>query len=581
MPTITRSALLGTVVLYALTGQAVAQDDPFANFEPVTEETLENPAEGDWLMFRRTFDGQGFSPLEQIDQDNVGDLQLAWSRGMEAGSQESTPLIHDGVMFLAQAPDVIQALDATNGDLIWEYRRELSNPCVVFSAGCPGDGDAVQITVSRNLAIIDDRLIHLTQDNAIIAIDARSGQLIWETQIRTSDNWGWQTSGPIIVDGLAISGRPCGMANISGDSTGCFISAHDVENGEEIWRFHTIPQPGEPGYDTWGDVPDEARRHVGTWMPPTYDPELGLVYFGTSVTSPWPKYNLVGPEQMDEEFLYQTSTLAIEADTGNLAWYQQHIRDHWDLDHPFTRILVDTAVSPDASEVEWIGSDFTPGEMRKTMTGIPGKTGIIYSLDRATGEFFWARQTSYQNAVTDIDTSNGRATMNDEIIPLSSTDRAMFCPSTFGGLDWAVGSYSPKANALFYPLQNLCSTGVTPGEDNVGTIRAYNAETGLELWTYETPAYTGSLLATGGGLVFGGDLDRRFRAFDDATGEVLWETVLPTAVAGTPVSYEVDGRQYVAVVASPPFTLAYISALARANYPDAGGNSIMVFALPE
>ena len=235
------------------------------------------------------------------------------------------------------------------------------------------------------------------------------------------------------------------------------ITAHDARTGKELWRTRTIPAPGEPGDETWGGVPFERRYHVGTWMVPSYDPELNLIYIGTSVSSPAPKFLLGGN---DKKHLYHNSTLALNADTGKIVWYYQHIVDHWDLDHPFERLVVDTVVAPNAKEVTWINPRLKPGEKRKVLTGIPGKTGIVYTLDRQTGEFLWARPTVTQNVVSKIDGATGEVTVNPETIYKAQGDERLICPSLNGGKNWPAGAYSPLTNTMYMPLQNMCMTTV-------------------------------------------------------------------------------------------------------------------------
>ena len=365
-------------------------------FVPVTDAMLQEPAPGDWLMWRRTLDGWGYSPLDGIDRDNVGDLRLVWSRALRPGGrQQGTPLVYDGVLYMPNPSDVIQAIDAATGDLLWEYQRPLpDDACERILPGV--------CTTNRNLAIYDDLIIDTSVDEFVFALDARTGELVWETEVldyRTHP--ANQSTGPIVANGKVISGRSC-MPAAGPDA--CVITAHDARTGAELWRRRTIPRPGEPGDETWGGVPDEERRHVGTWMAPSYDPELNLLYIGTSVTSPAPKF-LVGGA--DNRHLYHNSTLALDADTGEIVWYYQHLNDHWDLDHPFERLLVDTAVRPDPAAVSWINPRLRPGEERRVVTGIPGKTGVVYTLDRATGEFLWATPTVTQNVISSIDGATG------------------------------------------------------------------------------------------------------------------------------------------------------------------------------
>ena len=238
--------------------------------------------------------------------------------------QEGTPLVHDGVMFFPNPNDITQAIDAATGDLIWEYRRPVqddNNDYIPFPS------------INRNLAIYGNLILDNGADNFAYALDARTGALAWETQILDYRRGAQHSSGPIVANGKVISGRSC---EPEGGPEACVLTAFDAATGKELWRTRTIPRPDEPGGDTWGDIPYEERRHVGLWMVPSFDPELNRIYVGTSVTSPAPKFMLAGN---DEQYLYHNSTLAIDADTGKIVWYLQHNVDHWDLDHPFERIL--------------------------------------------------------------------------------------------------------------------------------------------------------------------------------------------------------------------------------------------------
>ena len=300
-------------------------------------------------------------------------------------------------------------------------------------------------TTNRNLAIYENLIIDTSVDEYVFALDAETGDLVWETQILDYRvHPANQSTGPIIANGKVISGRSC-MPSAGPDA--CVITAHDARTGEELWRRRTIPRPGEPGDETWGGVPDDERRHVGTWMAPSYDPELNLLYIGTSVTSPAPKF-LVGGA--DNTHLYHNSTLALDADTGDIVWYYQHLNDHWDLDHPFERLLVDTVVRPDPAVVSWINPRLQPGEERRVMTGIPGKTGVVYTLDRATGEFLWATPTVAQNVINHIDGATGVVSENPEVVFGAIGQEVFTCPSAMGGKDWEAGAYSPRTNRIVH-----------------------------------------------------------------------------------------------------------------------------------
>ena len=309
-----------------------AQAQPEDPFTPVTDTMLQNPDDGDWLMWRRTLDSWGYSPLDQINQDNVNRLRLVWTRDLAVGTGEITPLAYDGVLYVPQANDVIQAIDAVTGDFIWEYSRPIPEDLYQMVGGNARN--------NRNIAIYEDKIINTSDDNHIFALNARNGELVWETQILDYQvNSATHSSGPIIADGLAVSGRSC---RPWGGPQACIVVAHNASTGEEVWRRRLIPAPGEPGDETWGDVPFQDRHHVGAWMVPSYDPELKLIIMGTSVTSPAPKFYLGGP---DNRHLYHNSTLALEVETGEIRWYYQHLNDHWDLDHPFERLLVETRVA--------------------------------------------------------------------------------------------------------------------------------------------------------------------------------------------------------------------------------------------
>ena len=567
------------------------------DFTPVTDAMLANPSPDDWLMWRRTLDGWGYSPLNQITRDNVGNLNLAWTRALRTGSMEGTPLAYDGVIYMPNSSDAIQAIDAVTGDLKWEYLRDLPDDVYDFVGGNARN--------NRNIAIYDRFIVNTSDDDYAFALDATTGELAWETQIfdyRVTP--AGHSSGPIVADGKMISGRSCRPA---GGPESCVIVAHDARTGEEMWRRRTVPAPGEPGDETWGGVPFEQRIHVGTWMPPSYDPDLRLIYQGTSVTSPAPKFLLGG---IDNKHLYHNSTLALDVDTGEIRWYYQHLNDHWDLDHPFERMLVDTAVAPDSSAVSWINPNLRPGEIRKVMTGIPGKTGVVYTLDRATGEFLWATPTVPQNVISSIDGATGAVTENSEVVFSGLGQEVLACPTWAGGKDWEAGAYSPLTNTMYFPLRNTCARmlstetprgerelalteggqrplaiyalaarhQIAPGTEQLGSIHAISVETGETAWLFEQRAATQSLVTTGGGLIFGGDANGRFRAFDQETGDILWEINLGSPVTGYPVSFAVDGRQYVAVATG---TGAGINLRMTPELRPSRGNNLFVFALPE
>jgi len=571
------AALLGALAISSVAAQQ-------RTLRPVTDAMLQNPEPGEWLSWRRTPNLWGYSPLTQINKRNVAQLRLVWTRPLAVGVQEGTPLVHDGVMFFPNPNDLTQAFDAATGDLIWEYRRPVqadNNDYIPFPS------------INRNLAIYGNLILDNGADNYAYALDAATGALKWETQILDYRHGAQHSSGPIIANGKVISGRSC---EPEGGPEACVLTAFDALTGKELWRTHTIPKPDEPGGDTWGNIPYEERRHVGLWMVPSFDPELKRIYVGTSVTSPAPKFMLAGN---DKQYLYHNSTLAIDVDTGKIVWYLQHNVDHWDLDHPFERILIDTAVAPDPDAVAWINPRLRPGQLHKVITGIPGKTGIVYTIDRETGQFLWARPTVQQNVITRVNPESGEGVVNTEKMFTGPNQEILVCPSLTGGKNYHAGTYSPETKLMYMPLQNVCMTSTStaarpsldelyairtkdqlaPGETNVGTIEAINVENGRTAWKHEQRAGQTSLMTTASGLLFGGDTAGRFRAYDAETGDVLWEVNLGSHVTGYPATFTANGKQYVAIStgATPnTFGLATLTPEARAGT----ANGLYVFALP-
>ena len=560
----------------AATGLAQAQ----SSFVPVTDAMIQQPDPKDWLSWRRTLDSWGYSPLDRIDRTNVRQLRMVWARPLPEGHNEGTPLVHDGVLYFPGPGDNIQAIDAQSGEVLWQHSRKV-----------PDDiGDYLPFwQTNRNLAIYGELIVARGSDDYIYAVNARTGELAWETKIMDYKAGAKQSSGPIIAEGLAITGRSC---EPEGGPDACVITAHDARTGKEVWRTSTIARGDDPNDATWGGLPLERRQQVGAWMIASYDPELKLVYMGTSVTAPAPKLSLAGSEH---DYLYHNSTLALDVKTGKIVWHYQHLVDHWDLDHPFPRMLIDQQVAPDASEVAWINPEIDRDKRYKVLTGVPGKTGVVYTLDRETGEFLWARPTIFQNVVGGIDGRTGRVTVNPATVPTEYGKPMRVCPAASGGANYQSGAYSPLTKTMYFPAQNTCTDFqalpadernvygmanrgfIAPhAEGNLGVIHAINAVTGRSEWSFSQRAGMQSLMTTGGGLLFAGDSHGRFRAMDQESGEVLWEVNLGSPVTGYPATFEAGGQQYVAV--STGFWLAdsYTPELIHGRQ-----NTLYVFALPE
>lgn len=577
-----------TVAMLAVSEGTVAAQGGTEGYRPVTTEMLMQPPPEDWLMWRGNYSHWGYSPLEQINTENVHTLRLAWSWTLAEGSkQRTTPLVHDGVMFLPQHCDYIEALDATTGAPLWEYYRpQVEHPAI-----------GVQACVNRNGALHGERLFVGTHDAHLLALDVHTGEVVWEKKVGDWTIGHHYSGGPQIIKGMVVAGMSgCYMV-----SSSCWISAHDMETGEEIWRRNTIPAPGEFGADSWGNIPVEQRTGGSMWNAPSFDPELNLIFVGTAVPTLW---GAVQRGTEDGDILYTNSTLALDADTGEIVWYFQHIpNDEWDLDHPFARIIAETVVSPASEAVEWLNPEVTPGTRRKVITGIPGKTGIVWTLDAATGEFLWARSTNYQNVMVGVDPENRRAVMNPALKLPDIGEEIFVCPTPGGGINWQTVGYSPQTNAIYTPTNNLCmnyslredhatpgdlgayhasarSTRVhVPGSDeNVGLFSAIDVSTGRTKWEIRQRAgFGGSVLTTGGGLVFVTDDARRFRALDSETGEVRWEQLLNSHAGGYPVAYMVDGVQYIAIAAGHGQNYLGLTPEIQQR---GGGNILYVFRLP-
>ena len=562
-------------------------------FRPVTEAMLRNPAPGDWLNWRRTDSAWGYSPLEQINKQNVQQLQLAWSWSMDdSGAQEAAPLVYDGVMYLPNPRGVIQALDAATGDLIWEYR-----PGATPAAAPSGRGGGEQTDIPRlaqrpasggsdlgrgiqkTLAIFDDKIFGTTNDAHIVALNARTGKVVWDVKT-ADDKLGYEyTAGPIVVRGKVIAGIT-GCSRYKDDV--CFISGHDAATGKELWRTSTIARPGEPGGDTWGDLPLTFRAGNDAWVTGSYDAATNLVYWGTAQAKPWAR----AVRGTDGAALYTNSTLALDPDTGKMRWFYQHLPgESHDMDEVFENVLVD------------IGG-------RKSLFKM-GKLGILWQLDRESGAFIRATDLGYQTLV-DVDATTGKVTYRPGKVNEVGKE-VDWCPSTAGFKSWRAMAFSPQTNAMYLPLSLSCEkatfgptekrvggggTGPVrrrdykhPASDgNLGEFQALDIKSGKTLWRYRTPSpINTAALTTAGGVVFAGDWDRHVYAFDASNGKILWQSRLPTSAQGFPVSYLAKGKQYVAVpagIGGGSWSTLLAPELAPEIRRPNSGNSILVFALP-
>ncbi len=551
---------------------------------PVTDEMLQDPPDGDWLIWRRTYSSLGHSPLRQMNGSNVNNLRVAWSRSLPVSSDEITPLAHDGVIFIESA-NTIEALEGATGDLLWQYVRPLPEPLL--------NG---RNSVIRGLAIYQDKLYAPTADGHLIALNVKTGKLIWDYQavipesgVYTRSNHDFRLDGaPIAVRGKVIMGVSLGITNKEG---GCFIVGLDAQTGKEVWRFRTIARPGQPGGDSWNGAPVDQRFGASVWTSGSYDPALNLVYFGTGNT--YDTATLLQPQPQkgaSNDGLYTDSTLALNPDTGKLVWYYQHMnRDVWDLDWAFEQSLVTLPI--DGKQANLV------------VTG--GKIAVFDAVDRASGKYEFSKDLGLQNIVASIDSETGKKIIDPALEPEANKTK-LLCPNANGARNWPATSYDPETKILYVPLAETCAdftwvprdaaqtaTGgldmqfasrPRPDSDGkFGRIEAINLETRKVVWVDRQRAPIASaMLSTAGGLVFNGARDRQFSAYDSASGKVLWQIGLNASPSSSPIAYSEDGKEYIAVVAGGGGPLdAGGGALTPEIDNPAGGTTLWIFKLPD
>ena len=536
-------------------------------YDPVTDEMLIHPDPKDWLIYRGNYQAWSFSSLKQITDENVGQIQLKWSWAMNEGGENATgPTVHNGIMFLANTSNTVQALNAATGELLWENRLG-PTPKRAYSA-------------LRSLAVYGDKVYINATDAKLYALDARTGKVVWETDIADSAKGFNETGGLIYARGKLI----VGLTLCRGQEPHCYISAYDAETGKQVWKFTTIALKGTPGGDTWNDISDDMRAGGETWIAGTYDPNLNITYWGVAQAKPWMR---ASRRTESAATLFANSTLALDVDTGKLKWYYSHAPgESFDLDEVFERVLIDH------------------GDQKTVMT--VGKAGILWKLDRVTGKFIGATPTVFQNVFSGFDMKKGEPIYRPDIINQKTNTWISACPSAAGGHDWPPTSYDQPNDLPIIPLGQSCNlmlghdiaqhTGKVisagqervffmPGTDgNMGRLSAYRTATMEPVWTFQqrSPFLTG-VLSTAGNVAFVGDYDRVFRGIQASTGKTLWTTRLPTVVQGNPITYSVDGKQYIAIttglgggspIAKPSLMLADV------HHPD-HGQALYVFALPD
>lgn len=512
-----------------------------------------------WLTYYGAYDGQRFSTLDEIDTSNVKRLRPAWQ--FEFGpigiipnpatySFEAAPIVVDGVMYVSGWDGYVWCLDAATGQLLWQYQHQIP----IDTPLCCGN-------VNRGVAVANGRVYVATQNGYLVALDATNGKPVWQTayaDVRAGES---ATAAPLVVKNLVIAGASGGEYGVRGH-----IDAFDLATGQRVWRRYTIPAPGEPGSETWSG--DAWQRGGGTtWITGTYDPELDLVYWGTGNPGP-----LFDDEPRRGTNLYTNSVLALDPDDGSIRWHYQFTPDDvWDYDGVNENILFER-------------------NGRKLLAHFD-RNGYLFILDRTDGKL--VRVTRFGETVTwgDIDAS-GRVTTRLK----PTRDGIDICPGPAGAKEWTHAAFNPRTGLLYTPTIDACATfrlvpqpfregmfylggdADVAKHEQTGHVKAIDPDTGREVWSWKgSHPVVASILTTAGDLVFTGEPNGMFNAWNARTGELLWQYQTGNGVHSNPVTYSVNGKQYIAV---PTGWGGWLEGFAPEMLGAPRGTSLVVFALP-
>jgi len=576
------AAFLGVLPLVAQqnpprgSGPDAAAQTILRSYQPVTAERLLHPEDANWLMVRRTYDGWGYSPLDQITTANVARLTPVWSMPTNVDRvHEAAPIVNGGVMFVSTPANQVLAIEASTGKLLWRYVRP--RPKDVF----------VLHDTNRGVALFGDKVYYAAAEAVLVALDAKTGKEVWTATVADNQSAYYITLAPLVAQGRLLVGASGGEFGVRG-----FVAAFDAQTGKEAWRTYTVPAPGEPGSETWPTGDQWKTGGAPVWVTGNYDPETNLAFFGTGNGGPW-----MG-DQRPGDNLYVASTVAFDVATGRIkGHFQYDPNESWDWDEVSPPILVDYR---------------RDGRTVKGLINV-ARDGYLWFLERTSGPINFVEGTPFvtNNVYTRLDPKTGRPEVDPAHKP-GTGKTVQFCPNPHGGKNWPPVAFNPKTRMIYIPANNnLCGTltGVpvryekkrsfsgsmsgdpfaAPGARHFGgEVQAWNVDTGRKVWTHEydkTPNW-GSMLTTGGGLVFtGGTNDRKMHAFDAATGSLLWEAQVGSGIVAPPTTFTVNGRQYLAVHAGwggdPRGMQNAMNRVFPGEYPPVPeGGSITVYALP-